>query len=261
MPRLRRKQLPWATKARIFERDKNRCWYCRMVIHDLRVRTVDHFLPVSVGGNDSGDNLVTACDRCNTKKGNALPHELRGLFYREIDPPGGRLTNKSLGKLLRQMKMRPGDEYRLWRTISQRPWSDDFELELGEAMLSFGRGPANGLTLHLARAPVMLRVVKNRVTGKWDGLDQLGDVPRDDEDVFVYVMKPGSFVSGFIDFSDRKTGRRRGERFVSATYFFFDGEHPGDDVLRDNAAWAEWSMANLPEWAKAAAEKAGRING
>jgi 5-methylcytosine-specific restriction endonuclease McrA len=35
--------------------------------------TVDHFRPVSAGGDDSDENLVYACVRCNQYKGALLP--------------------------------------------------------------------------------------------------------------------------------------------------------------------------------------------
>jgi len=35
--------------------------------------TIDHYRPVSAGGNDEDDNLVYACFRCNTYKGDFFP--------------------------------------------------------------------------------------------------------------------------------------------------------------------------------------------
>lgn len=32
--------------------------------------TIDHIVPRSKGGEDSWENLITACPACNTKKGN-----------------------------------------------------------------------------------------------------------------------------------------------------------------------------------------------
>lgn len=37
----------------------------------------DHVHPKSKGGSDDLDNLVTACESCNTSKGDKLIHEWR----------------------------------------------------------------------------------------------------------------------------------------------------------------------------------------
>lgn len=55
-------------------RDNNICQYCgyRFAMEQL---TMDHVLPKSRGGTNSWDNLVTACKKCNQKKGNKTPKE------------------------------------------------------------------------------------------------------------------------------------------------------------------------------------------
>jgi 5-methylcytosine-specific restriction endonuclease McrA len=53
------------TRQNIFKRDGLRCVYCNAT-EDL---TLDHVQPKSRGGRTSWDNLVTACRRCNAKKG------------------------------------------------------------------------------------------------------------------------------------------------------------------------------------------------
>lgn len=59
------------TRKNILKRDRHRCQYCGSV-QDL---TIDHILPRSRGGEDSWENLVTACNHCNNKKGNRTPKE------------------------------------------------------------------------------------------------------------------------------------------------------------------------------------------
>ncbi|ACD89261.1 MAG: HNH endonuclease [Chlorobium limicola] len=59
-------------KKNILRRDAFRCQYCGRT--DLPL-TVDHILPRSRGGEESWENLITACLRCNTKKGNRTPSE------------------------------------------------------------------------------------------------------------------------------------------------------------------------------------------
>lgn len=50
----------------IFARDDYTCQYCGLVGKDL---TIDHVTPKRMGGKDTWENLVCACKRCNTKKG------------------------------------------------------------------------------------------------------------------------------------------------------------------------------------------------
>jgi len=51
-------------------RDGYRCQYCGTRGEPL---TTDHIIPRSMGGSETWENLVTACIRCNNKKGNRSP--------------------------------------------------------------------------------------------------------------------------------------------------------------------------------------------
>ena len=75
VPRRFRRQV---TNTFLFARDDYRCQYCHRHQHELRPReclTRDHLVPVSRGGQNEWDNVVTACSSCNTRKGNHLPEE------------------------------------------------------------------------------------------------------------------------------------------------------------------------------------------
>jgi 5-methylcytosine-specific restriction endonuclease McrA len=51
-----------------------RCGYCGVSEAEVGGElTVDHFRPVAAGGDDSDENLVYACARCNQYKGALLP--------------------------------------------------------------------------------------------------------------------------------------------------------------------------------------------
>lgn len=57
----------WAAiRSRIFARDDYTCRYCSKRGGKLEC---DHVFPVSLGGGDEDDNLVTACKPCNRAKG------------------------------------------------------------------------------------------------------------------------------------------------------------------------------------------------
>lgn len=59
-------------RKNIFRRDNFQCQYCGSTERTL---TIDHMLPRSRGGEDSWENLITACGPCNSKKGNRTPQE------------------------------------------------------------------------------------------------------------------------------------------------------------------------------------------
>lgn len=59
-PRFRRKAL--------FNRDNWQCQYCGIELDDSTV-TIDHIIPKTQGGPRSWKNCVTACRKCNHKKG------------------------------------------------------------------------------------------------------------------------------------------------------------------------------------------------
>lgn len=53
----------------IFERDGYKCHYCNKQLTRFSA-TLDHIQPVSKGGDNSYDNLITACLHCNSERGN-----------------------------------------------------------------------------------------------------------------------------------------------------------------------------------------------
>ena len=53
-----------------------RCGYCGITETDAGGElTIDHYRPVAAGGNDSDDNLVYACFRCNQYCGRFVPRK------------------------------------------------------------------------------------------------------------------------------------------------------------------------------------------
>lgn len=58
----------------LFRRDGNICMYCGNTFHDHEL-TRDHITPTSRGGVDRWSNVVTACKRCNHRKGAREPDE------------------------------------------------------------------------------------------------------------------------------------------------------------------------------------------
>jgi len=75
---------PAFTRFNVFLRDSFRCQYCgsRYATQNL---TFDHVVPRSRGGTTNWDNVITACARCNLRKGQRTPDE-SGMH--PLHPPG-----------------------------------------------------------------------------------------------------------------------------------------------------------------------------
>ncbi len=65
-------KLPPVNRREVFRRDGHTCQYCGSTKH----LTLDHVIPRSKGGTHTWDNVVTACERCNSTKGDRLLNEL-----------------------------------------------------------------------------------------------------------------------------------------------------------------------------------------
>jgi 5-methylcytosine-specific restriction endonuclease McrA len=75
VPRRFRRQV---TNTFLFARDGYRCQYCgrhRAALRGREFLTRDHVVPVSRGGDNLWDNVVTACSPCNNRKASHLPGE------------------------------------------------------------------------------------------------------------------------------------------------------------------------------------------
>lgn len=78
------------TNTFLFARDDYTCQYCGRHRGELRGRqflTRDHILPVSRGGTNSWDNVVTSCSSCNNRKGGRLPAEAGLRLRSEPEEP------------------------------------------------------------------------------------------------------------------------------------------------------------------------------
>lgn len=69
-------------KRRVFERDKWRCQLCGCKVRrtkewNTRQATIDHIVPIALGGEHSYANVQTACMECNSKKGATIQGQQR----------------------------------------------------------------------------------------------------------------------------------------------------------------------------------------
>jgi len=72
------------SRKNIIKRDGGRCQYCGKKSPDM---TVDHVLPKNIGGADTWENLVAACQECNNKKGQRTPEQAQMVLARKPRRP------------------------------------------------------------------------------------------------------------------------------------------------------------------------------
>lgn len=65
---------PALSNSLLFARDKQICMYCGVDFPTAELSR-DHVIPTSRGGKDIWTNCVTACRRCNNRKGNLTPEQ------------------------------------------------------------------------------------------------------------------------------------------------------------------------------------------
>lgn len=67
---------PYLNNGALFARDAHLCLYCGTQLPRSQL-TRDHVIPLSRGGDDLWENVVTACGSCNSRKANRTPAEAR----------------------------------------------------------------------------------------------------------------------------------------------------------------------------------------
>ena len=72
--KLRQRPLVQFTRANIYARDNFTCQYCDVAFEPEEL-TFDHVVPVAQGGTRGWENIATACEPCNRRKGARTPEE------------------------------------------------------------------------------------------------------------------------------------------------------------------------------------------
>lgn len=89
--------VPALTNKRLFKRDNNMCMYCGDYLYDCEL-TRDHVVPVSRGGKDRWENVVTACRECNHRKAAMRLKEIERFGMRLLAVPY--VPNRAEGLIL-----------------------------------------------------------------------------------------------------------------------------------------------------------------
>lgn len=106
---------PAFTRFNVFLRDRWTCQYCGDLYktHEL---TFDHVIPRSRGGRTTWDNIVTACQCCNTRKGSRMPHEVEMHPLREPAIPSIHLLQEHGRKFPPNFLHESWGDYLYWDT-------------------------------------------------------------------------------------------------------------------------------------------------
>ena len=73
-------------RRNLFARDENRCQYCGRR-HRTTELSIDHVVPLSIGGKTEWTNVVCACTDCNKRKGGRTPAQaFMRLIRRPVQP-------------------------------------------------------------------------------------------------------------------------------------------------------------------------------
>jgi 5-methylcytosine-specific restriction endonuclease McrA len=95
-------------RRNVIWRDNNQCQYCSKHFMADKL-TIDHVVPRSRGGQNDWLNLVTACKKCNQKKGDKTPSEANMPLIKEPKIP-----KSDIFKNISKNQIIPRWKYYLW---------------------------------------------------------------------------------------------------------------------------------------------------
>ena len=67
-----RYEISGAVQQKVWAADTFRCMYCFRAMGDVQL-TIDHFVPLEMGGPNNPGNYLSACRKCNKDKGGMSP--------------------------------------------------------------------------------------------------------------------------------------------------------------------------------------------
>lgn len=75
-----RYEVSGAIQQKVWVRDGLKCMYCYGKMGDVQL-TIDHFIPLEMGGPNVPSNYLSACRRCNKLKGGRHPQQFTPVDY------------------------------------------------------------------------------------------------------------------------------------------------------------------------------------
>ena len=81
---MKREQITKKIRFEVFKRDNFTCQYCGKNPPEVTLE-IDHIEPVSKGGTNNINNLLTACFKCNRGKSNNLLNKIPNTLVRNLE--------------------------------------------------------------------------------------------------------------------------------------------------------------------------------
>lgn len=153
------------TRFEVLRRDNHTCRYCGGTAPDV-VLTIDHVVPVALGGTDEPENLVAACRDCNYGKTSTSPD---GTLVADVKSDALRWSAAmKLAAHRVSMRDEPLREYlaHMEDAVLQYFDSSDLPADWRESIGQFYRA---GLPVEMAERAVDIAVARSNVNwrGKW----------------------------------------------------------------------------------------------
>lgn len=154
----KRKGLSASVRFEVFKRDRFACQYCGRHPPDVLLE-VDHIVPVAAGGDNSEENLRTACRQCNSGKSDRLLEEGSGpgpmVSRAQVDDLNERTKQaEEYAKLIAGMR----DAVSRQLDLVNEAWATAFNAQTTETGWRFnmsGRFPdENSIRIFLKRLPL-----------------------------------------------------------------------------------------------------------
>jgi hypothetical protein len=73
-----------AVQQKVWARDGLECAFCKLPMGKAQL-TVDHWMPLELGGVNDTSNYITACRKCNKMKGSAHPHDFCKMYDHDYE--------------------------------------------------------------------------------------------------------------------------------------------------------------------------------
>jgi 5-methylcytosine-specific restriction endonuclease McrA len=133
----KRKQISKRIRFDIFKRDLFTCQYCGAVPPSV-VLHIDHIIPVSKGGTNDSDNLITSCSSCNSGKSAELLSTVpKSLLDRAEEIKEHEAQIRAYARLVRRKNQRIESES--WDVVSSLTGNDSPESHDKLQLLSIKR--------------------------------------------------------------------------------------------------------------------------
>lgn len=96
------------TRQAIYHRDGDCCIYCGVGAEDGNALSVDHYIPIQLGGDNRTTNLITACISCNSAKQDKNARDWFA-YLRAMEIDTAKLSNKVRKQLQTALDMKEGN--------------------------------------------------------------------------------------------------------------------------------------------------------